>query len=152
MTTAFYFDEMLPPSFPDPGHGVDAEDRQEIGEEDKTMRTHNADIERIHEVDERSEKKNRNASPSDAVRDLQVFATGDTGVDRSLVVAVQAKLNAIYPCRVAKVEDGMFTVDVEAPLLQEARLVDEFNRVAEEISGVRGVRVHILPAAIWGLG
>jgi hypothetical protein len=127
-------------------------DRQKIAEEDRAMRTNNAEKERVHEISERSEKKNRSTSPSDAVRDLQAFAAGDTAVYASLAAMVEAKLSEIYPCRVAKVEEGLFTVDVEAALLQEARLVEEYNLAAREISGVRGVRVHILPSSIWGLG
>ena len=116
------------------------------------MRTNNAEKERVHEVPERSEKKNRSASPSDAVRDLQAFAAGETAVDASLAAMVETKLSEIYPCRVAKAEEGIFTVDVEAALLQETRLVEEYNQAAKEIAGVQSVRVHILASSIWGLG
>jgi hypothetical protein len=116
------------------------------------MRIHNAEIERSQPVSERSEKKNRNASPSDAVRDLQTVAAGEAAGERTLAVTVETKLSEIYPCRVAKVEDGLCTVDVDAPLLQEARLVEVYNHAAKEIAGVEAVRVHILPSSIWGLG
>ncbi|MEJ2717007.1 MAG: hypothetical protein P8182_07685 [Deltaproteobacteria bacterium] len=65
---------------------------------------------------------------------------------------VETELRSVYPCEVVMLHDGIVTVDVDAPLLQEARLVEEFNRAAEKISGVKEVRVHILPTSIYGLG
>ncbi|MEJ2717606.1 MAG: hypothetical protein P8182_10770 [Deltaproteobacteria bacterium] len=116
------------------------------------MTIHNAEIKRDRAVPEPSEKQARNASPSDAVRDLQTLAASEVAAEQTLAVTVETRLNEIYPCRVAKAEDGLFTVDVEAPLIQEGRLVEEYNRVAKEMAGVKGVRVHILPSSIWGWG
>ena len=65
---------------------------------------------------------------------------------------VETELRAVYPCEVVMLHDGIVTVDVEAPLLQEARLVEEFNIAARKIYGVKEVRVHILPSNIYGLG
>ena len=116
------------------------------------MSIHNAENKRGRAVSDRSEKQARSSSPSDAVRDLQTLAAGESAAERTLAATVETKLNEIYPCRVAKAEDGVFTVDVEAPLIQEGRLVEEYNRAAKEIAGVEGVRVHILPSSIWGWG
>lgn len=71
-----------------------------------------------------------------------------------LVVAaqVETRLRSVYPCEVVAFHDGVVTVDVEAPLLQEARLVEEFNREAGTIAGVKRVQVHIVPESIYGLG
>ena len=103
-------------------------------------------------VSERPEKKLRNASPHDLLHDLQKV-TGAAATDELTWAAqVESTLRAIYPCEVVKVEDGVFTVDVEAPLLQEARLVEGYNQAAKEIAGVKAVRVHILSSSIWGLG
>ncbi len=71
-----------------------------------------------------------------------------------LVVAaeVETRLRKVYPCEVVAFEDGVVTVDVEAPLLHEDRLVEEFNREARTIAGVTRVLVHIVPDTIYGLG
>ncbi len=78
--------------------------------------------------------------------------TEDEVNDLRLAAQVESKLRAIYPCEVVELHDGVVTVDVEAPLLQESRLVEEFTRAVKGISGIREVRVHILPDSIYGLG
>ncbi len=72
--------------------------------------------------------------------------------DLRLAALVETKLREVYPCEVVGLHDGVVTVDVEAPLLQEQRLVEEFTRVAKGISGIKEVRVHILPNSMYGLG
>jgi len=72
--------------------------------------------------------------------------------DLRLAAQIESKLRAVYPCEVVELHDGVVTVDVEAPLLQECRLVEEFSRVAKRISSIKEVRVHILPESIYGLG
>lgn len=70
----------------------------------------------------------------------------------NLAARVEAALREIYPCEVVNVEDSVATVDVEAPLLWEPRLVEEFNAIGASIPGLRGLRIHLLPAGIHGLG
>jgi hypothetical protein len=65
---------------------------------------------------------------------------------------VESELRKVYPCEVTKIEDGVVTVDVEAPLLWEARLSDEFNSLAKNIVGVKAIRVHVVPDGIHGMG
>ena len=100
----------------------------------------------------KEEKKNRNASPHDLVQDLQKVTGVDARDELKLAAQVESTLRAIYPCEVVKVEDGIFTVDVEAPLLWEDRLVEEYNAAAKQITGVKAVRVHLASSEIWGLG
>ncbi len=116
------------------------------------MRVVSSKTEHRHEDSERATKKSRNASPHDITLDLQKLTSDEATDELRLAALVETTLRAIYPCEVVKVEDGIFTVDVEAPLLQEARLVEEYNRAIESISGVKGVRVHLLSSNIWGLG
>ncbi|MEJ2718016.1 MAG: hypothetical protein P8182_12910 [Deltaproteobacteria bacterium] len=65
---------------------------------------------------------------------------------------IETELRSVCPCRVVSVEDRVFTVDVDAPLLWEGRLVEECSAVAEKTRGVRGIRVHIRASGIHGLG
>ena len=65
---------------------------------------------------------------------------------------VETELRAVFPCEVVQFDDGVFTVDVEAPLFWEDRLVEEYNAVAREIPGVKGIRVHILASSMYGQG
>ena len=69
-----------------------------------------------------------------------------------LAAQVEAELGAVYPCQIVKVEDKVFTIDVEAPLLWEMRLVEKYDAVSKRIPGLRGIRVHILPSGIHGMG
>ena len=82
---------------------------------------------------------------------------GDTEVPEyinELVLArrVETELRKVYPCEVTRIEEGVVTVDVEAPLLWEARLSEEFNRLAKNIVGVKAIRVHTVPGSIHGMG
>jgi hypothetical protein len=121
-------------------------------EEETAMRILKQKTEQPEQVLEKHEKKTRNASPHDLVQDLNKV-TGAVATDELTWAAqVESTLRSIYPCEVVKVEEGVFTVDVEAPLLQEARLVEVYNAAAKKIAGVKAVRVHILPSNIWGLG
>jgi hypothetical protein len=83
---------------------------------------------------------------------LQKLSADGATDELRLAALVETTLRAIYPCEVVKVDGGIFTVDVEAPLLQEARLLEEYNKAVEKISGVKAVRVHLLSSNIWGLG
>jgi hypothetical protein len=116
------------------------------------MRILKARTEQPEPESKRSEKKTRNASPHELVQDLQKVTGTDAPDQLTWAAQVETALRGIYPCEVVKVEDGVITVDVEAPLLQEARLVEVYNRTARQIEGVKAVRVHILPSSTWGLG
>jgi hypothetical protein len=72
--------------------------------------------------------------------------------DLILAARVEAKLVKIYPCVSVTCEDGIITADVEAPLLWEDRLIEEFRKAGKSVSGVKDVRVHILPDGMRGLG
>jgi len=72
--------------------------------------------------------------------------------DLILAAQVAVKLAAVYPCVSVTAEDGIVTADVEAPLLWENRLVEEFTKAANSVPGVKDIRVHILPDTICGLG
>lgn len=77
----------------------------------------------------------------------------EPGTTESLsATRVGTELGSIYPCGLVKIEDGVHTVDVDAPLLWESRLVEEYNERAKWIAGVTCVRVHIRPSSIYGLG
>jgi hypothetical protein len=127
-------------------------DRQKGLKEEAAMRILKTRTEQPEPESKRSEKRSRSASPHDLVQDLEKV-TG-TGAPDQLAWAAQVEtvLRAIYPCEVVKIDDGVVTVDVEAPLLQEARLVELYNSAAKDIEGVKEVRVHILPSSVWGLG
>ncbi|MDQ7781420.1 MAG: hypothetical protein RDU20_00980 [Desulfomonilaceae bacterium] len=116
------------------------------------MRVVSSKSEPRREVPERKGEKSRNASPHDITMDLQKLTTDKATDELKLAALVETTLRAIYPCEVVRVEDGIFTVDVEAPLLQEARLVEEYNRAVGKMPGVKAVRVHLAPSNIWGLG
>lgn len=64
-----------------------------------------------------------------------------------LAAKVETELRAIYPCEVVKCENGVFVVDVDAPLLWESRLCKEYNRAVRQIPGVKGIKVHIVSPA-----
>jgi hypothetical protein len=72
--------------------------------------------------------------------------------DLILAAQVEAKLTAVYPCVSVNAENGIVTADVEAPLLWESRLVEEFKKATASVPGVKDIRVHILPETIYGLG
>jgi hypothetical protein len=116
------------------------------------MRIISAEKRESQSVSQETAKKTRNASPHHVVRDLEKMANDKPADELALAAQVETKLRAIYPCEVVRVEEGVFIVDVEAPLLHEDRLVEEYNAAAKEIPGVKGVRVHLLPSNIWGLG
>ena len=40
---------------------------------------------------------------------------------------VETDLRSVYPCAVVKDEDCVYTIDVEASLLGEDRLVEQYN-------------------------
>ncbi len=65
---------------------------------------------------------------------------------------VENALCEIYPCKVREVEKGVFVVEVDAPLIQEARLSEVFNRCAGRMPGVKEVRVCVQVECIWGAG
>ena len=71
--------------------------------------------------------------------------------DLILAARVEAKLVAVYPCVSVICENGIVTADVDAPLLWEDLLVEEFRKVGRSVSGVKDVRVHILPEGMHGL-
>jgi hypothetical protein len=124
MTTASYSDETLP----------------------LYSRNYAADYD---EVDEEpvSGAEHEPGAPSSAPSELSEIEN-----ELRLAARVETELRPVYPCEVVKADDGVFTVDVEAPLLWEERLVEEYDAVAKEIPGVKGVRVHILPSSIHGQG
>ncbi len=101
---------------------------------------------------ERTESRTPGMSPHDLVNDLRNFGAGGAVDEAAVASRLRTTLCKIYPCEVAKVEDGVFTVDVEAALLQEDRLVEEYNAAAMGIAGVKALRVHLLSSNIWGLG
>lgn len=78
--------------------------------------------------------------------------SGDEVNDLVVAAQVETRLRSVYPCEVVAFDDGVVTVDVEAPLLHEERLVEEFNKEAGTIAGVTKVLVHIVPDSIFGLG
>lgn len=78
--------------------------------------------------------------------------TSEYATELSLAAHVETELSVVYPCEVVKVEDRVFTVDVEAPLLWEAQLVEKYDAVSKRIPGLRGIRVHILASSIHGMG
>jgi hypothetical protein len=78
--------------------------------------------------------------------------TSELESELRLAARVEAELGAVYPCEIVKVEDKVFTVEVEAPLLWEAQLVEKYNAVSKRIPGLRGIRVHILSSGIYGIG
>jgi hypothetical protein len=121
MTTASYFDEMLPLGSPDHYDGVNAE----------TV----SDTERNSGTDLRT-----SLQLSEIVNELLLAAR------------VETELRAVFPCEVVRADDGVFTVDVDAPLLWEDRLVKEYNAVAKGIPGVKRIRVHILASRMYGQG
>ncbi len=116
------------------------------------MRVVSSNVEQVQEASEQTGKKTQNASPHDIAMDLRKLTADEATDELRLAALVETTLRAIYPCEVVKVEGGVFTVDVEAPLLQEPLLVEEYNRAVDKISGVNGVRVHLLSSNIWGLG
>ena len=89
---------------------------------------------------------------TDTEEDLDRLISGEEVNDLVMAAQVESKLRKVYPCEVVAYHDGEVTVDVEAPLLLEARLVEEYNREAKTIPGVKNVRVHIVPENIFGLG
>jgi PAS domain-containing protein len=84
------------------------------------------------------------------------FARGDRTdphlSELRLAALAETEMRSIYPCEVVKVEDGVLTVDVDAPLLWEDGLVEQYNERARRIAGVKSVRVRILPSSVYGLG
>ncbi len=70
-----------------------------------------------------------------------------------LAAQIESRLRRdVYPCDVIGYQDGYFTVDVEAPLLWEGNLIEKYNGAVEGMAGVKGIRVHIRPESIYGLG
>lgn len=116
------------------------------------MRTQSAKKEQQKSASGRTEKKTRSTSPHDMVQGLQKMNDEHASDELRIAAEVETRLRHIYPCEVVKAEGGIFTVDVEAPLLQEAQLVKRFNEAVKEMDGVKEVRVHIMPSNIWGLG
>ncbi|MFH1113689.1 MAG: hypothetical protein V1792_07180 [Pseudomonadota bacterium] len=116
------------------------------------MRVVNSNFEQVRETAEHAATKAQNASPQDIAMDLRKVTAAEATDELRLAALVETTLRAIYPCEVVKVEDGIFTVDVEIPLIQEALLEEEYNRAAAKIPGVKGVRVHLASSAARGLG
>jgi hypothetical protein len=124
MNTAFYSDEILPLRSRN-----DAADSEPV-DEDRVSHTEHG--------------------PSAPSREASKLAEIEN--ELRLAARVETELRAVYPCEVVQVDDGVIIVDVEAPLLWEHRLVEDYNGVAEKIPGVKGVRVHILPSSMYGQG
>ncbi len=107
------------------------------------------------EVLERTRDRERRALVAEAERQPAecVCPTREETVDELRLAAhVETKLRSIYPCEVVKVENNVFTVDVEAPLLWEATLAEKYNSAVKNMPAVKGIRVHILPSGLHGLG
>ncbi|MEJ2717607.1 MAG: hypothetical protein P8182_10775 [Deltaproteobacteria bacterium] len=124
MNTASYSDEILP-----------LRSRNDAADYDTV------DEERVSDAEHGPSALSRAASKMAEIED-----------ELRLAASVETELRAVFPCEVVQVDDGVFLVDVEAPLLWEDRLVEDYNAVAEKIPGVRGVRIHILPSSIHGQG
>jgi hypothetical protein len=115
-------------------------ENQEYREEEMQVREF-CDISDLPEIAEEE--------PTDIHRDTEVPEHINQLV---LARRVETELRKVYPCEVVKIEEGVVTVDVEAPLLWEARLTNKFNRIARNIVGVKAIRVHIVPGSIHGMG
>ena len=76
----------------------------------------------------------------------------ETANELELAARLESALRTVFPCEVVKAKDGVFTVDVEAPILWESRLVKDFNKVGKELPGVKRVLVHIVSTSMYGLG
>ena len=118
----------------------------------QTQDYHNEQLEmRVHEHTPEVGEADREA-PEERRPDTDGLLTEQEVNELVWAAQVETELRSVYPCEVVMFHDGIVTVDVEAPLLQEARLVEEFNIAARKIYGVKEVRVHILPTNIYGLG
>ena len=124
MTTASYSDETLP----------------------LYSRNYAADYDKVDE-EPVSDAEHEPGAPSSAPSELSEIEN-----ELRLAARVETELRPVYPCEVVKADDGVFTVDVEAPLLWEAQLVENYNAVGRRIPGLNGIRVHILASGIHGLG
>lgn len=90
----------------------------------------------------------------DAVH-LDHFKTTDESrarlADRRLAARVVVELVDTFPDARATAKDGIVTVDIHAPIVQEPTIVTEVVKLASPIEGVTEVRVHIIPAqSDWG--
>ena len=99
----------------------------------------------------RAEKEDLNSIPADLVENFDNALAEARRDEFTTAAKVETKLRAIYPCEVVKAKDGIFTVDVEGPVLRKAQLVEKYNSAARKIPGVKGIRVHVL-STIGGLG
>jgi cytidylate kinase len=68
--------------------------------------------------------------------------------DRLLAARVKVRLVSEIPGIRVTADDGAVNVDIEAPLIQEARITEEINAALNSMSGVKKLTVHVIPPGI----
>ena len=63
----------------------------------------------------------------------------------ALAAEVNAALVDTYPTSETHAEDGVVSVKIEFPLIQEEQVTKEIKNIARKVDGVKEVRVHVLP-------
>jgi hypothetical protein len=63
----------------------------------------------------------------------------------ALAVHVQAALPKAYPNIDVCAENGVIYISAEGPLIQEKKITSELNNIAQEIAGVKEVKVLFEP-------
>jgi cytidylate kinase len=64
--------------------------------------------------------------------------------DRLLAAQVKVRLVSEIPGVLVTADDGVVSVEIEAPLLQESRIVDEVNGALSSMSGIKDLTVHVI--------
>jgi cytidylate kinase len=65
--------------------------------------------------------------------------------DLALAAEVKAALVDQFPGAATSAEDGVVTVKVDVPHIQEKQASEKVRELVEKVEGVKGVRVHIVP-------
>ncbi len=87
---------------------------------------------------------------------LEQFKTtprSQAALDNLLLAArVKAVLMHDYPMVQTTAEDGVVTVDARFNVTEEPGLVEKIKRMAEQVPGVKDVRMHALPVSAYACG
>jgi hypothetical protein len=68
-----------------------------------------------------------------------------TMVNLAIAAEVKAVLMGDVPPKDVSARNGIVTVTIESPVLQETGLIARVEKLAEEVEGVKGIRVETVP-------
>lgn len=68
--------------------------------------------------------------------------------DRLLAAQVKVKLVSEIPGVRVTADDGAVNVDIEAPLVQEARIAEEIEEALGSVPGIKKLTVHVIPPGV----